>query len=384
MADPLIDDVREDEGAAGVSDSGPVLSRSPARQSAAADMDRTQRVQAACLVILAVAAVLSLLYVAKLILIVVLTAILLSFVLAPVVDALVDLRIPRPMGTLLAVLALVGTLAGLSYFSYARAVDFMSQVPEYRTRVRRIVDDIRNRAEQFEKSTETVLPAEPEEPGSVIIRQRNGLGNIISENVGTVSGLFLAISFIPFLTFFMLSWRDHVRASTVMLFDMKNRNTAFVALGQIAAMIRSFIVGNLMIGLFLSAASTAAFGLMSLPYFYFLGVISGFLSLIPYLGVVLAILPPVIVGIGYLTTATFALTCAAVVGLHLFAMNVLYPMVLGKRLQLNPLAVTLSLLFWGWLWGAMGLVLAVPITGALKIVCDNIDRLRPFGAWMGE
>ena len=106
----------------------------------------------------------------------------------------------------------------------------------------------------------------------------------------------------------MLSWRDHVRAASVMLFRMENRNTAYVTLGLIAAMIRSFIVGNFMIGLFLSAASMAAFGLMGLPYFYFLGVMSGFLSLIPYLGVVLAILPPVIVGLGYLTTATFLLT----------------------------------------------------------------------------
>jgi predicted PurR-regulated permease PerM len=169
-----------------------------------------------------------------------------------------------------------------------------------------------------------------------------------------------------------------------MLFQMKNRNTAYVALGLIAAMIRSFIVGNFVIGLFLSGASIAVFGLIGLPYFYFVGVISGFLSLIPYLGVVLATLPPVIVGLGYLTTATFIIACAFVVGLHFFAMNVLYPMVLGKRLQLNPLAVTIALLFWGWLWGAMGLILAVPLTGALKIICDNVDRLRPFGAWMGE
>ncbi|HZD30113.1 MAG TPA: AI-2E family transporter, partial [Candidatus Angelobacter sp.] len=330
------------------------------------------------------AAVLSLLYVAKLILVVVLTAILLSFVLAPAVDVLAKLRIPRALGTFLAVFALVVVIGALSYLSYARALDFMSQVPEYKTRVRHIVDDIRQRAEQIEESTETVLPPDPEEKNSVTIRQRNGVGNFISENVSTFSGVFLAISFVPFLTFFMLSWRDHVRASTVMLFRMQNRNTAYVALGQIADMIRSFIVGNVMIGLFLSAVSTIAFGLMGLPYFYFVGVMSGFLSLVPYLGVVLAILPPVIVGLGYLTTATFILACVVVVGLHLFAMNVLYPMVLGKRLQLNPLAVTLALLFWGWLWGAMGLLLAVPLTGALKIICDNIDRLRPFGAWMGE
>jgi predicted PurR-regulated permease PerM len=65
-------------------------------------------------------------------------------------------------------------------------------------------------------------------------------------------------------------------------------------------------------------------------------------------------------------------------------MNVLYPKVIGRRLQLNPLLVTISLLLWGWLWGAMGLILAVPIMGVLKIVCDNVGALRRFGDWMGE
>jgi predicted PurR-regulated permease PerM len=390
MADPLIDDLSSSErpdDLPGHDPGGPPLLAHEAVESAPstrADRDRIQRVQAAALVILATAAVLSLMYIAKLILVVILTGVLLSFVLTPAVDALTNLRVPRALAAFISVALMVGTIALVSYVSYARALDFMSQMPEYRTRLQRIMNEIRTRAEALEKTTEDVLPEEPEEKNSVTLRERNGLRNFISQNMSTVSETLLAISFIPFLTFFMLSWRDHVRAASVMLFSMENRNTAYVTLSLIAAMIRSFIVGNFMIGLFLSAASMAAFGLMGLPYFYFLGVMSGFLSLIPYLGVFLALLPPVIVGLGYLTTATFILTCAIVVGLHLFAMNVLYPMVLGKRLQLNPLAVTLSLLFWGWLWGAMGLLLAVPLTGALKIICDNVGRLRPYGAWMGE
>jgi predicted PurR-regulated permease PerM len=75
---------------------------------------------------------------------------------------------------------------------------------------------------------------------------------------------------------------------------------------------------------------------------------------------------------------------AAVLGLHLIALNVLYPKFLGNRLQLNPLSVTISLLFWGWLWGAMGLVLAIPLTAATKIIFDHIEVLRPYGAWLGE
>jgi len=390
MADPLVDDLRVPErpdeypapGPTGLQPSPPA-SAEPA-SGPRSDRDRVQRVQAAALVILATAAVLSLMYVAKLILVVILTAILFSFVLAPVVDALSKLRIPRPLGSFLAVTLMLATIALVTYLSYARALEFMGQMPQYRVRLQHIVNEIRERAEQFEKSTETVLPPEPEDKNAVTIREQNSLRNFVSHNMSAFSETLLAISFIPFLIFFMLSWRDHVRAASVMLFSMENRNTAYVALSLIAAMIRSFIVGNFVIGLFLSAASMAAFGLMGLPYFYFLGVMSGFLSLVPYLGVVLAILPPMIVGLGYLTTSTFILACAIVVGLHLFAMNVLYPMVLGKRLQLNPLAVTISLLFWGWLWGAMGLILAVPLTGALKIICDNIERLRPYGAWMGE
>jgi predicted PurR-regulated permease PerM len=182
----------------------------------------------------------------------------------------------------------------------------------------------------------------------------------------------------------MLSWQDHVRAASVMLFKMENRNTAYVMLGLIAAMIRSFIVGNFIIGLFLSASSIVIFGLLHLPYFYFLGVISGFLSLVPYLGVILAVIPPLVADLGHLSSANSVIIIATVLGLHLMGMNVLYPKILGKRLSLNPLAVTLSLLFWGWLWGAMGLVLAVPIMGAAKIIFDHVERLRPYGAWLGE
>ena len=390
MADPLIDDIDvpgETQVFQGPAQPGPQSRHRGAAEKLSVtewEQHRVQRIQAAALVILATAAVLSLLYVAKLILIVILTAVLMAFVLAPVVDALSDFRIPRALGSFIAVFLLLASVGALTYFSYARALDFVSQVPEYKVRLKHIVNEIKHRAEQFERSTETVLPSEPEDKNSVTLKQGNSLRNYLSENVGSVSQTILAITFIPFLIYFMLSWQDHVRAASVMLFRMENRNTAYVTLGLIAAMIRSFIVGNFMIGLFLSAASMAAFGLMGLPYFYFLGVMSGFLSLVPYLGVVLAILPPLIVGLGYLTTGTFVLTCAVVVGLHLLAMNVLYPMVLGKRLQLNPLAVTMSLLFWGWLWGAMGLILAVPLTGALKIICDNIARLRPYGAWMGE
>jgi predicted PurR-regulated permease PerM len=182
----------------------------------------------------------------------------------------------------------------------------------------------------------------------------------------------------------MLSWSDKTRDATVRLFDPENRPKAKVTLSGIAEMMRAFLVGNFICGLFLAAVSTIVFGFLKLPYFYFLGLISGFFSLLPYLGVVLAMVPPIAAGIGQLSGGQMFAVAALVVGLHVFAINVVLPKVIGKRLRLNPLVVTIALLLWGWLWGAMGLILAVPITSALKIVFDHTESLRAFGAWMED
>jgi predicted PurR-regulated permease PerM len=194
----------------------------------------------------------------------------------------------------------------------------------------------------------------------------------------------LTMTFIPFLTYFMLTWGEHARRATVGLFNEEHRRVAYKTLGKIAEMMRGFIIGNFYIGLFISAISVVIFGLIGLPYFYFTGVISGFLSVVPYLGVLLALVPPIATGLGHLTVSHLIAIFVTVLGLHLISMNVLYPKLLGKRMDLNPLVVTLSLLIWGWIWGAMGLLLAVPITASIKIICDNVEQLKPIGAWMGE
>ncbi len=355
-------------------------------RSTVAELERHRilRAQESALLILAIGAVLTMLYVAKLILVVVLVSILIAFVLAPLVDLLGRLNIPNSLASLLAVLLLVIAAGGATYLSYNRALSFMQELPQYKARIQQMMVGLREEAEQIQRTTETVLPSSEADKKTVTVRQSSDWTDMVSKNASSVSEMVLTITFVPFLVFFMLSWQDHVRSASVMLFSMENRNTAYVMLGLIARMIRSFIVGNFIIGIFLSVCSIAIFGMLGLPYFYFLGFISGFLSLIPYLGVLLAVIPPLIADLGHLTTATFLVVVAAVLGLHLVGMNVLYPKILGKRLQLNPLAVTISLLFWGWLWGAMGLILAVPLMGAVKIICDHIERLRPYGAWLGE
>lgn len=310
-------------------------------------------------------------------------SILVSFVLDPLVEVFgIYLRLPRALASLIAVILLLSLLYGVSYASYSRAIAFIDTVPQYSQKIRSILKPFRQQAEKLEKTGEAVREPGPE--NVIAVRPVTSWSDTLTHGVSTLTEVFLAASFIPFLAYFLLTWKHHARSATVMLFPLHHRHTAYVTLGLISKMLQSFIVGNLLIGLLVSVTSVAVFGLLKVPFFYFIGFLSGFLSLVPYLGVVLAMLPPVLVGLGQMEAGDLLAVIVAVILLHLLALNVLYPKFLGSRLKLNPLAVTIALLFWGWIWGAVGLVLAIPITGALKIIFDHVESMKPYAAWLGE
>jgi len=324
-----------------------------------------------------IATILGLCYWGELVLAVMLVSVLLAFILAPMMELFIRFQLPRGLAAAVAVILLLTLIAGLAYYSSNQAIIFVQDLSKYAHTIREKISQVREQAESLGET-------EPGTAKAVSPSSGTNWEDLLTRGFGSLSQALLAASFVPFLVYFMLSWQHHVRSATVMLFSLENRNTAYVTLGLISAMIRSFMVGNLLIGLFLGTASTIAFGILNLPFFYFIGFISGFLSLVPYLGVVLAMAPPIFVSMGHIDSGNAIVIVMIVLGLHLIALNVLYPKFLGNRLQLNPLAVTIALLVWGWLWGAMGLVLAVPITAAMKIVFDHVESLKPYGAWMGE
>jgi predicted PurR-regulated permease PerM len=328
--------------------------------------------------IIGIAGILTLCYFGESVLAVMMVSVLLAFILAPVVDLLTYLRLPRSLAAAIAILLLLAALCGIVYTSYNQAATLLQDLPKYTSRIRDETLQFRKSAERLE-----VLPPEHEK-GVVSVRPATDWTDILTRGFGSASAAVLAVSFIPFLVFFMLTWQQHVRSATVMLFPLHNRHTAYVTLGQISAMVRSFMVGNLLIGLFVGAASTVIFWMIHLPFFYFAGFASGFLSLVPYMGLLLALIPPIFVGLGHADSQDVAVVVVSVFVLHLIALNLLYPRFLGKRLQLNPLAVTMALLVWGALWGAMGLLLAIPITAAIRIIFAHVESLKPYGAWLGE
>ncbi|HXU15557.1 MAG TPA: AI-2E family transporter [Terriglobales bacterium] len=330
------------------------------------------------LTVLALGAVFAICYFAEEILVVLLISILIAFVLAPVADFFARLHLARSVAAAMAVCLLLAVLASITYYGVNQASNLVEELPKYADRIRQDIAQLSRKTQKLE-----VLNPSTDKT-TIRVQQTQSFTDLLSRGFGSLTEALLAASFIPFLAFFMLTWQEHARNATVALFPLEYRRDAHTALGQIAGMVRSFMVGNLLIAMIVGSVSTVVFGLLHVPFFYFAGFVSGFLSLVPYLGVILAILPPLFLGIGHLSVAEAGWIFLTVVASHLIAMNVLYPKILGKRLQLNPLAVTIALLTWAWLWGALGLLLAVPLTAGMKIIFDHVESLKPIGAWLGE
>jgi predicted PurR-regulated permease PerM len=327
---------------------------------------------------LGVGAIIAFCYFAEEPLAVILVSMLFAFVLDPVANVFTRMRMSRPFAAGIAVILTCAALAGLAYVGINKVSGLLEELPKHSVQIKQDFTKAIRKAQNLA----ALNPAQ--EKGTVKVQQTPSWADLLSRGFGSISEIVLAASFVPFLVFFMLTWQEHGRKATLGLVAPENRRAAYVTMGLISGMIRNFMVGNLVIGLIIGTMSTVIFGFLHIPYFYFAGFISGFLSLVPYLGVLIALLPPIFLGIGHLTAAKIIWIVVAVFSLHVISINLLYPKILGSRLRLNPLTVTLALLLWGWLWGAVGLILAVPITGGMKIVFDHIEPLKPLGAWLGE
>src|SRR5215467_4244927 len=195
--------------------------------------------------IIGVAGVLGLCYWAEQVFVVTLISILLAFILAPVVDILMRIRLPRPLAAAIAVLLLIAAIGGICYYSANEALSFLEELPKYASTIREKVSTVT-------KGAETLRALGPaQEKGVVKVRTSEDWTDILTGSFGSVGRAILDASFVPFLVYFMLTWQQHVRSATVMLFPLENRHTAYVTLGLISAMIRSFMVGNVLIGLFI-------------------------------------------------------------------------------------------------------------------------------------
>ena len=364
----------------------------------------------------------ALLYFGRLFIVTLLLSIFIAFILEPIVNLFMRMRLPRGFASFLVCsLALVVIYAG-ALLAYSQAAGIWEELPAYSQRISQITEKVLVEVEGAEKAVNDLLTprrirdqqryaqqqAEAQKQPSVARRRRatdppmapllpppvqevriradrSPVVEYLYENWRQFYDILLMSSFVPFLVYFMLSWRDHFVHNFLRVFHGESRGIAAATLDGIARMARAYVVGNFILGLLLALVSMGFFWVVKVPYWLIVGPMSGFLSLVPYIGMPLAIIPPYLAALTvYDNVADYLVIGTTVAFFHLLALNLLYPKLVGSRVHLNPLAVTVGLMFWGFLWGGIGLVLAIPLTASIKAICDQVPGLSGYGRLMGD
>jgi predicted PurR-regulated permease PerM len=332
--------------------------------------------------IIAAGIVVAFLYWASTVLVTLVVAVLMAYFLDPVVNWLEEWHVPRALGSLIVVLSTICLLMVLAWTLILRVDQFGEDWPNYQKPLRSAANAVSKKLETFESHVSEIEPAD-RVGQRLVVAETHPVRNALLSRLSSLGAFLLAATFVPFLLFFMLAAKRQVWHATMQLFPATERTRVKQTLSEVTLVLRSYVIGTSLVGLILVFASWMFFLSIGLEFPFLAALVSGLVNLIPYFGVVLSWFPPIIIGlkqfkhvepfIGIMVMMTF---------LHLIAANLLMPALVGWRVRLNALALTVALLFWGWLWGGMGLILAVPITAVIKVICDHVESLQPVGRWL--
>ena len=331
--------------------------------------------------VLAAAIILLFFYYAQGVVITLLLSILLAYFLDPAVEFLEKMRLPRTIGAMVMVLMLIAVMGAVGYGLWSRTTDFAANWPRYSGVLRQGAKIVEGRINGI---TGTVAPESIANREEEVRQSESGyLRTMILRGIGSLYALFLEVTFVPFLVFFMLAGKRQVWHGTLELFPASRRTAVKETLEDLRDVLRDYLAGMSIVTLMVIAVSSAFFWAMGMDYPILTGIVSGLLNMVPYIGAVLAWFPAFIIALAkWKTIGHFVLIAGVLMSIHMLAVNLVAPQLVGRRVRLNAVAITISLLFWGWVWGGMGLLLAIPITAALRVVCDHTESWRPIGRWL--
>lgn len=336
----------------------------------------------AALVGLFLLALLVALRVARLVVLPVVLAFMLSFLLTPLVRALERARVPRPAGAALVVLGLLALVSFAGHRLSGPAGDWLQRAPHNLQHIEWEIRELSGKVEQVSEATKSVeklteMGDEESQEPSVQLEQES-LGQQLFTNarqVATVSLLTLIITF-----FLLVRAPRLVRKILEILPSLSGKKKVLAISRSLQRDLTTYLGTITLINVGLGVAIGLAMWGLGVPNPILWGAMATLLNFVPYFGG--------IVGIGVVTLVALLtfdgvwnvllppLTYLLLTGLE---GNFVTPMILGRWLTLEPLIVLLSVIFWGWLWGVAGALLAVPLMVCIKIFCDNIDPLQSVG-----
>lgn len=289
----------------------------------------------------------------------------------PAVQYLERLGLTRYLSAGLVVLCGTAVLTILIYGSYIKAAEFSDNFDSYAERLRTLTAPISTRVQHVRDSAGVLVhDGAPRGVPEIRVRESTPWTTYLVRGVGSMAGALVIAGIVPFLVFFMLIVREKLYVAFKAFAG--NRLDVDALVTKTKSLVLGYAVGNIWIGALISAVSILVFSRLGLRPAVTLGIVSGMVNLIPFVGVILAAGVPLIAGlVQFHAMWEYATVIVVVAGLHLVASNFLLPRFVGSRLDVGPVAATVGLLFWGWLWGIVGIFLAVPLTAVLKLLADS-------------
>lgn len=324
-----------------------------------------------------------------------------SYALTPLVNWLERrLRLSRPLGAALLLTALLGALGGTTYALADQANAVVEALPnaarklgdamrKQRTAQPGAMEKMQNAATQLERAAEESGGSTTAGRGVTrvqIERPRLNIKDYLWSGTLGLMSLAGQIVVVIFLTYFLLISGNTFRRKLVKIAgpSLSRKKITVQALDEINWQIQRYLLVQLGSSVLVGLVTGLSFWALGLNNAAVWGVAAGVLNLVPYVGAILVTAAAALVAFLQFGQVNMALWVGgASMAIHMVQGNLLTPWLTSQASRMNPVAVFVGVLAWGWLWGVWGLLLGIPILMAVKAVCDRVDDLKPVGELLG-
>jgi predicted PurR-regulated permease PerM len=312
-------------------------------------------------------------------------AILLDFLLSPLVRALRRVGFPEPAGAGLVVLGLIAMLGLGIYYLSGPAARYITMAPQSMEKVREKIEGMRGSMAQVTEAAEQVEQATEVGAGDAPEVEIKG-PSLTRQLFGGTTAFLSAATVIIFLTYFLLAVGDlFLQKLVAVLPQFKDKRVAVTIFRETEAQISLYLFTTTIINVGVGVVTGLVVYLLGMPNAVLWGVVAMVLNFVPYVG---ALANVVLLALAALMTfedvSRAMLVPGAFLALNLIESNLVTPMIYGSRMRLNTVALFIGIVFWWYIWGVPGAILAVPMMAAFKIACDHIESLSPIGEFLGK
>ncbi len=364
-------------------------SRPPDIEATAEVLDRNRAWPGFALTGLLILACIYTLYLAKPFLAPVVLAMVFSFFLSPFVRTLRKLRIPEALGAGIVMLAGAALVAFVAYGLSASVSEWVERTPQILGKVstdlqrwKSPFEKVTQAGEQVNKITQAAAGQPAKKPPLVELKGPGTLDGIFSK---TRDAVLETLAFLILLYFLLSSGDLFLRKLIHVLPRLQDKKRAVLITREIEDHISKYLITVAGINACLGVAGGLAFWALRMPNPVLWGTLAFLLNFVPYIGALTEIIIVSLVAAATFPHLAHALLVpAAYLGLATIEANLFTPFVMGRRMTLNPVIIFVAVTFWGFLWGILGVFLAVPALVMLKIVCEHITPLAPVAEFLGS